>query len=379
METKTTVPFYLKLCCIGILIYLVCVLILKAQDILIPLAFAILLSIALLPVNQFLEKEHCPRSIAIILSLGLSVVVIGAVIYFISTQIANFTTNIPEIKKNLHDHYLTLQQWIYAKFHFTIWQQKQYLKSATSNLNGSGYIGQTFLSVTGEIIVIILVPVYTFLILFYRNNIRAFFIAVFPERHKDKVNRTLNQTRGMIENYLLGLLIEMGFMAVLLWVGFLIIGLKFALFLAVLAAILNIIPYVGILIATVFTLLVSLGVSHNMSDLLWIVVIYILVHNIDTNVLKTLILGSKVRINAMFTVLGIIVGNALAGYSGMFLAVPAVATLKIIFDQVDELKPWGILLGGEAAAQKKTKIQHRVESLKKKSAPGKNRPQDSGS
>lgn len=374
MEIKKTAPFYLKLCCIGVLIYLICILILKAQDILIPLAFAILLSIALLPVNQFLEKKRFPRSVAIILSLGLSVVVIGGLIYFISTQIANFTTNIPEIKKNLHEHYLTLQQWIYTKFNFTIWQQKQYLKSATSNLHGSAYIGQTFLSVTGEIIVIVLIPVYSFLILFYRNNIRAFFLAVFPERHKDKVNQTLTQTRGMIENYLLGLLIEMGIMALLLWVGFLIIGIRFALFLAVLAALLNIIPYVGILIATVFTLLVSLGVSHDMSDLAWIVVLYIVVHNIDTNILKTLILGSKVRINALFTLLGIVIGNALAGYSGMFLAVPAVATLKIIFDQVDELKPWGILLGGEEATEKKTKIQHRVEHLKHKRVPRKKRP-----
>lgn len=361
-------PFYLRLCGIGILIYLICTLILVAQNILIPLAFAILLSIALLPVNNFLEKKHFPRSIAILLSLGLSVVVIGAVIYFLSTQLVNFTSNIPEIKKNLQQHYQQLQQWIYSKFNFTIWQQKQYLKNATDNLKGSSYIGQTVLSVTTEIVLIVLIPVYSFLILFYRHNIRAFLVAVFPERHQKKVVHTLYQTRSMIENYLLGILIETGIMALLCWVGFLIIGIRFALFLAVLAAILNIIPYVGILIATVFTLLVTLGVSRDMSDLLWVVVLFIIVHNVDTNILKTLILGSKVRINALFTVLGIVIGDALAGYSGMFLAVPAVATLKIIFDQVEELKPWGILLGGEEEVKKKTRIQHQVENLKNKAS-----------
>jgi len=378
MDVKRTAPFYLKLCCIGVLIYLACTFILVAQNILIPLAFAILLSIALLPVNNYLEKKHFPRSIAILLSLGLSIVVIAGVIYFLSTQIANFTTNIPEIKKNLQEHYGDLQQWISSKFNFTIGQQKQYLKSATSNLKGSGYLGQTVLSLTGEFVIIILIPVYTFLILFYRNNIQAFLVAVFPERHKTKVNQTLSQTRGMIENYLLGILIEMGIMAVLCWVGFLIIGIKFALFLAVLAAILNIIPYIGILIATIFTLLVTLGISRNMSDLLWIVVLFIVVHNIDTNILKTLILGSKVRINALFTVLGIVIGDALAGYSGMFLAVPVVATLKIIFDQVDELKPWGILLGGEKVDEKKTKIQNRVETLRHKATKRKKIPPPSG-
>lgn len=374
MDFKQSAPFYLKVCCIGILIYLTCTLILVAQNILIPLAFSILLSIALLPVNNFLEKRRIPRSLAILLSLGLSIIIIAGVIYFLSSQIANFTTNIPEIKKNLNAHYVALQQWIYSKFNFTIWQQRQYLKSATSNLKGSSYLGQTVLSVTGEIVIIILIPIYTFLILFYRHNIQRFLVAVFPSRHTAKVNKTLYQTRSMIENYLLGLLIEMGIMAVLCWVGFLIIGIRFALFLAVLAAILNIIPYIGILIATIFTLLVSLGVSRDLSNLLWIVVVFIVVHNIDTNILKTLILGSKVRINALFTVLGIVIGDALAGYSGMFLAVPVVATLKIIFDQVDELKPWGILLGGEESGEKKTKIQHRVEHLRHKATTHKKLP-----
>lgn len=366
MELKPNLPFYLKVCCIAVTLYLACTFIQVAHNILIPLAYAILLSIALLPITNFLENKGIHRSISIIISLALSVIFIGGIIYFLSTQIANFTTSIPQIKKNLNMHYVELEQWISSKFHYTIWQQKQYLKSATSNIHGSDYIGQTVLSLTGEVIIIILIPVYSFLILFYRNNIRNFLIAVFPQKHEAKVTKTIYQTKGMIENYLLGLLIEMGIMAILSWIGFLIIGIKFALFLAVLAAILNIIPYIGILIATLFTMLVTLGASRDVGDLLWVAILFVVVHNIDTNILKTLILGSKVRINALFTLVGIVVGDALAGYSGMFLAVPAVATLKIIFDQVDELRPWGILLGGENPDEKKNKIQHRVENLKKK-------------
>src|SRR5690606_39004056 len=96
--------------------------------------------------------------------------------------------------------------------------------------------------------------------------------------------------------------------------------------------------------------LVTLVSSENLGDVLWVGVVLALVQLIDNNFLMPFIVGSKVRINALATLLGVLVGGALCGIPGMFLAIPGIAVLKVIFDRVDGLKPYGILVGDNVTA-----------------------------
>ncbi len=139
----------------------------------------------------------------------------------------------------------------------------------------------------------------------------------------------------------------MGIVCALYASGFLILGIKYALFLALVAAMLNLLPYIGMIIANLFCMLITMVSSENLSDVFWVAVIILVGHLIDNNFLLPRIVGSKVKINALVTLLGVLVGGAICGVPGMFLSVPALAVLKVIFDRVDSLKPYGLLLGGE--------------------------------
>jgi predicted PurR-regulated permease PerM len=361
-------PYYTQLSEKLLILFLIGVFVYLGHDILVPIYFSILLSILLLPVTNFIERFKVPKAIANLIAVLIALFFISIIIYFLSSQISSFATDLPSIKKHLSEHYIALQNWVKKEFHVSFNQQAAILQHAASEVknSGGGYIGQTFSSLTETLLTAVLVTIYSFLILYYRHHIKRFLFAVFKQEHADKVQEVLTESKSMVKNYMLGLLIEMAIVAIVLSTIFLFIGIKYAVFLGVFAAILNIIPYVGIFTAAVFTVLVTLTTSLQTSDILWVAVSMALVHITDSNFLMPRIVGSKVKINALITIIGVVIGGSLIGLSGIFLALPSIAILKIIFDRVDELKPWGMLLGDEIAVTKKKNTRRKLKDNESK-------------
>ncbi|MEO5647909.1 MAG: AI-2E family transporter [Chitinophagaceae bacterium] len=365
MNFNSETPYYIKL---GFKLLLLCILffiISAGQSILVPIAFSIVLGILLLPLNKFLEKRGVPRVVAILISLTLGFIVIGGVIYFLSTQISNFVSDIPSIKKNLNDHLLSIQKWVREKFNITLREQREYLNEKLQD-SGESYLSDTFFTITEALMLLFFLPIYSFLILYYRDLIKKFLFAVFKQEHSARITAVLDQSKTMVHNYMLGLLIEMGIIAVLNSVGLMMLGIKYAIFLGVFTAILNIMPFIGIFIGTLFTILITLTTSTNTSDLVWIAVILYVIHFIDSNILMPRIVGSRVRINSLVSIIGVVIGGALTGLSGIFLSVPAVAFIKILCDHTDGLKPWGLLMGDADTSIEKNQLYYRLRNLKRK-------------
>jgi predicted PurR-regulated permease PerM len=360
---SSSIPFYLKLCLILLMLSLIGFIIFIGQDIIVPLAFAILLAVLLLPFNNFLERMGMPRVLAIMLSLTLSVVFIGAVVYFLSSQIARFVDDIPAVKQHLSDHLRTVQKWITHQFNITKTEQTSLIDDAAEKISGSGFLGNTFLTLTQTLLVLILLPVYSFLILYYRGMIKRFLIAVFKDEHEARVREVINESRFIVQGYMTGLMIEMGIVAAINSLGFGLFGIKYAIFLGVFAAILNMIPYIGMLIASVFCMLITLTTSTHIGDIIWVAVILTIVQFIDNNIIMPRVVSSKVKINALISILGVLIGGALAGVSGMFLSIPAIAILKVIFDRVEGLRPWGNLLGDDITGSRKSRIYLKLERI----------------
>lgn len=366
MQITNRSPLYVQLGFKFLVLFFICYFIWVAQEILVPFAFAVLLSVLLLPVVDFLEKRKVSRVLSIAIALLLAVLFISAVIYFLSSQIAIFIDDIPSIKKHLNDHWITVQKWIRAKMQLSLREQNELVNDAAENITGTKgeYISDTFFSITEALMLVILLPIYTFLILYYRDLIRRFLYAVVRKEYSDKVGVVIKQSKLMINSYMTGLLIEMGIVAVANSVGLALLGIKYALFFGVLAAVLNIIPYIGMFIATLFTVLVTLTTSDNTSDIVWVIVVLYGIHIIDVNILMPKIVASRLRINALMSILGVIAGGALTGISGLFLSVPALAMIKILCDQIDGLQAWGILLGDDITGTKRLRIYERVKVLK---------------
>jgi predicted PurR-regulated permease PerM len=350
-------PFYVKFALNLLTIILLGGLIFIGQDILMPLFFAIVLAILLLPVNNRLEKWHVPRVPAMLLSILLALLVIGGIIYFLSSQVAGFVKDLPSIKQHFTEHLHTVQKWISETFHFSYKEQDKAVADATNGLKDSGgsVVGTTLISAISALLMVILLPIYTFLIMYYRKLIRKFFTDIFADKHRNSVEEVMEESKTIVQGYMVGLLIEMGIVAALNAAGFFIIGIKYAIFLAVLAAILNMIPYVGMLVATVLCMAITLTTSTQIADIIWVAVALTIVQFIDNNFLMPYIVSSKVRINALVSIIGVLIGGALAGVSGMFLSIPGIAIMKAIFDRVEELKPWGMLMGDDLSMLNKRK------------------------
>ena len=159
--------------------------------------------------------------------------------------------------------------------------------------------------------------------------------------------QVLFNVKFAIQSFLLGLITEMGMVATLTGVGYMIIGAHYAVLLGVITGILNLIPYVGILVAGLLSIIVTLTSTTDLSMIIGVIVVNVIVQFIDNNFLVPLVVSSKVQINALVSLSAIIVAGAIAGVSGMFLAIPILAILKVIFDRLDFLEPWGYLIGDD--------------------------------
>ena len=194
---------------------------------------------------------------------------------------------------------------------------------------------------------LVLIPLYIFLLMLYRGMLIRFVYMWFRPQTHDRVEVALSKIQFIVKDYIVGLSIQITYMTILVGVGLLLFGIKHALLIGLLFAFLNLIPYVGALVGNLLGILITLASSPELSAILTVLIVISVAQFLDNNILMPRIVGSKVSVNSLATIVGVIVGGLIAGVSGMFLALPIMAVLKIIFDQSDHLKPWGVLLGEE--------------------------------
>ncbi|MDR6809533.1 putative PurR-regulated permease PerM [Dyadobacter sp. BE34] len=368
MNSTAPQPFYQKLSLTLLAIGIIMLAIYLGQDIVVPLALAGLLAVLLRPLEGLFIRIGIPKLLSITLALLIAVLIVSAVTVLISMQLADFSDEWPKLKRNIDLFYRDARRWIRREYSVSYRQQAEYLKNAQSKTLETFQGPETLGVVTGPLGTLILIPIYTFLLLYYRAMLIHFTVVLFAEEQKQRVLEILGQIKSIIQSYMVGLLLETTAVAVLNSAGLLILNVQYAILLGVMAAILNLVPYIGGLVATALAVMVTF-ISHPEIDvLLGVVGVFIAVQVIDNNFLVPFIVGSKVRINALVSIVGVLVGGALAGLSGMFLSIPVIAMMKVIFDRVPGLEPWGILLGDQTPEQANNNL-FRFVNLKKV-APG---------
>ncbi|RZK57367.1 MAG: AI-2E family transporter, partial [Pedobacter sp.] len=186
-----------------------------------------------------------------------------------------------------------------------------------------------------------------------------FLKSVFTEEHQAKVAEIVNEIQRIIKKYIVGLFIQMLIVSLLMIITLSVLGVKYAILLGLIAGIFNIIPYLGISTALIISVLITFATA-GATKALFVIFAFIGIHTIDGNLLMPLVVGSKVKINALFAFIGIIIGEMIWGISGMFLCIPYMAMLKIIFERVDGLQAWGILLGDEEKERKRPRRTYRI-------------------
>ncbi len=349
-ESARLTPFYVRFAHILFIIIALIALCYAGQGILSPLLLSLLFAILLRPVAAFLnERLKIPNVLACLIAVLVFVVFFAALFYFISYQVAYMAEDWDKIKSNLYHHYANLQDYVQDTFQLSKHEQDKMVSKATSGSmdTGKSLVSSTLLSFTDSLMNLILIPIYMFLILLYRTHFLKFLCKLFAPEHHPKLEDILKTIKTSVQSYILGLLFELAIVSILTALGLMIIGVKYALLLGVITGLLNLIPYIGILIAGVLTVVASLTGSSDLNVLIGILVVNIVVQFIDNNILVPIVVSSKVEINSIASIVGIIIGGAIAGISGMFLAIPVMAILKVIFDRIESLEPWGYLVGDD--------------------------------
>ncbi len=360
---KTTHPFYEKLCLVLVGLIAFGYLVIQAKDIFDPLMFGFLFAILLLPVSNFLEKRlRLPRSASSLLSVLLFVGFIFGIMYLIGSQISNLANDWPQLKAQVGQSISDLQGWISNSFHINDTKQMAYVHDTTKKILAAGtdVLGTTFGAVSSLMLFYAFILIFTFFILFYRRLLFRFIIWVFNDDNETTVFDISENIQAILRQYILGLLLEMAIVATIACTAFWFIGIKYAVLLGLIVGLFNIIPYLGIFTALVLSCLITFA-TGTINQTLIVGICVIGIHAVDSNLLLPTVVGSKVRLNALITFLGIVFGEMIWGLSGMFLSIPTLAILKIIFDRVESLKPWGFLLGGAYEYKKSAEKAMKTE------------------
>ncbi|OHD72516.1 MAG: AI-2E family transporter [Spirochaetes bacterium RBG_13_68_11] len=317
------------------------------RAIIVPFVFAVIFAIVLHPVVRFLIRRKIPRVIAIIVTLFLAFLVLAACGVLLYSQARRFAESWPMLVERFTTVLDQSIAWVSARFNVQARNIRAWIAKAQGELvnTSGGAIGQMLVTIGNGVTVALLVPVYMFMILFYQPLILEFIRRIFSVGHQGQVSQMVTQAKTVIQRYLVGLVIEVVIMATLNSVALLILGIDYAILLGVIGSLLNLIPLIGGIVAVVLPIMIALATKPSAWYVLYVIAAFSFIQLVDNNFIIPKIVASKVKINALFSILVVIAGNALWGIPGMFLSIPLLAMVKLLFDNIEPLKPWGFLLG----------------------------------
>ena len=347
-------PFIVRLTFTLLSVIMLGYLAIVGKSLLSPLLFSILLAFLLLPLANFIEnKFYLGRSLATLFSVVIMITLLYGLGYFFATQLSELWNDWPLLEKQVTNSFHEIQYWVSKTFKIKVSAQESYLADSAEKAlaTGATVVGTTIVTLSSSLLFLALTLLFTFFILNYRRLLYRFLNTVFAEHYKAKVGETVNEIQRIIKKYITGLFIQMLIVSTLMVLILSLLDVKYAILLGIIAGIFNIIPYLGISMALVVSLLITFATA-GATKAIFVLFAYIGVHTIDGNIIMPLIVGSKVKINALIAFIGIVVGEMLWGISGMFLCMPYLAIFKIVFQKVDGLHAWAILLDEEQRPRK---------------------------
>jgi predicted PurR-regulated permease PerM len=335
-----------------------------ARPFLVPLTFAALLAMLFLPICVWLEQKGLHKAIAILICIIILLAVITGVGWLLYWQVSGLSEDAGKIQQNLMKRLEQIRRFITNSLHISKNTQDELIKDGQSSGN-IGHTVSTFLSGLGGFLTdFVLFLVYFFLLLYYRSLLKKFVLMLVPQRNEGKASAIMENCRRVAQKYLTGLAIMIVCLWILYSIGFSIVGVKSPIFFAILCGLLEIVPFIGNLTGNLITMMMVLAQGGSFTMILGVLITYATIQFFQTYVLEPLVVGAEVNINPLFTIAGLVLGELIWGIPGMVLAIPVMGITKIVCDNVEELKPFGFLLGRERK-RKHTHIAEKIRSWRK--------------
>ena len=338
-------PFYAKAALISISGFALGLALYVGQHIIVPILYATVIAILLNPLVNYLIGKNINKIASISIAVVLAILVLLCAIYVVSAQVTLFSETYPQLKAKFITTSTQLLHWISDRFNIRQSTINAWVKDTQNDAIGNLDIGETLTEVVQMLVIGTLLPVYLFMILYYKTLLLEFIRKLFKNEHHLAVVEVLANSKKIIQSYLVGLFFELIIVAALNSAGLLLIGIDYAIILGITGAILNVIPYLGGIVAIALPMLIAFITKDSLVYPLMVFVVYIIIQFIDNHYIIPKIVASRVQLNALISVIAVLIGSAFWGIPGMFLSIPLTAIIKVIFDHIEPLKPWGFLLG----------------------------------
>lgn len=362
-------PFYFRATVKLILAALIITFLILAKNILIPFTIAVFFTFMLMPVSKKLIRWHLPKVLAILLSIVFAIAVFGALLYFFYAQVLSFVNDWPVIKETMLSKWENFQQFISETFNISIHEQQAWLtKKITENASTGGVIVFGLFSATTSFIAsFTLIPIYIFFLTLYQDKIKEFIRLVTKGDKSEHALVVVKKVSQVSQKYLMGIFLDVVILSVLNSAGFLILGLPHAILFGVLTSLLNIIPYIGVLIGSTLPVLMAFLTKDSMAYPLGVLAVCLFTQFLDNNFITPYVVGSSVSVNPLTATLMLVASSLIWGIPGMILCLPLTGMAKVVCDNIEPLKPYGFLLGDEVNFSTRPHVQDKIiKRLRKK-------------
>lgn len=344
---EVSLPSYARVTCVLLSLVIIVYGLHTLEGLLIPLVFAILFAVLLFPLVQRLENWRVPRILAIVLCLLLALALLTGLFWAISIQISSFAEVIPQFIKRANEYISSIQTFADERLNIDRQRQiaeiRKYINQALAE--GGTIVTSTLLATTNILTNLFLILLFAFFFLLYRDFFRSFFYKALKNTLRSKIDNVLARIYEVVKDYLAGLVLVILIIGALMTVGLLILGVDYAVFFGFFGACLVLIPYFGISIGSLLPAAYTLVTQDNPLKALGVIGIFLFVQMLEGNFITPYIVGAKVSINPLAAIIVLILWENVWGLPGLVLALPMTAILKVIFDSVDSLKPYGFVIG----------------------------------
>lgn len=340
---------------IGIILFFFVIII--ARQILIPISLAFLFGTLIYPITKFFQDRlKFPKTLAILLGVLLFVAVFIVFFNLLINQISNMADDFPTLRQKALANLEYLRLFVQENFGVDAESQHSWIRERVKSLfeSGSSLIENMINATAGTAFQVLLLPVLMFYMLMFREQFRNFIVMISPKKKRDDTEKIMSDISIVIQRYITGVFAVVLILCFLNSLGLYIVGLKYAVIFGVLSALFNLIPYFGTWIGAFFPITFALLTGDSPSLALSVFLLFVIIQFTENNILTPNITGGYVRLNPLITILSIIVGGMVWGITGMLIVIPFMATLKILFEQVDDLKPLAYLISNQRG--KKWKI-----------------------
>ncbi len=373
MENR--IPTYARLVIVLLGIVLTVFVMISAKSILVPLLVSGLLAVLISPIASWLERHRVPKLLAAIISLIILLGILTGMAYFFYNQLIGFANDISALNARASELMARINVFLAKHIEGAVplsmdSLQNTLFKYLADNVSS---LTQGLIATATTLTVVFILPVYIFLFLYFRRFLIEFLRRAFPDRHESKVTSAIHKVKMVVQNYISGMFMVILILAVLNSIALFSLGIKHALLFAVFAAMLNVIPFIGPFIGSVLPITFALLTKDSLWYPFAVFLCFYVIQLAESNFFTPKIVGGKVSMNPLMTIVALFIGNFIWGLAGMILFIPGMAVLKVIFDEIPGMEPYGFLLGsiGSEGPEKQplpelvTKVKNRIGKMKK--------------